>query len=159
MPKPPKQKPGNSKQDYETPDDLIAAITKRYGPLEIDLAAREDNKKAPLCITPEQDSLVTPWPTDMLAFLNPPFENIKVWAQKCAESNAKVIMLTPASVGSEWFAKFVFGRANVIILRPRFAFAGMPPNPKTGKVDPYPKDCMLTVWNIEKPGFELWRFK
>ncbi len=159
MSKPPRQKPGESKQDYQTPDDLLAALTNRYGPLEIDLAAREDNKVAPVCITPEQDSLITPWPKDILAFLNPPFSDIKPWAKKCSEAGARVIMLTPASVGSEWFAKYCFQKANVIILRPRFAFKGMPPNPKTGKVDPYPKDCMITTWNIEMPGFELWRFK
>lgn len=155
----PAQKPGSSKQDYGTPQDLLKAIKERWGDLEIDLAAREDNKKAPLCITPEMDSLVTAWPTDKLCFLNPPFANMRPWAKKCSEAGARVIMLTPASVGSEWFAAHVYGNARVIILRPRFAFEGMPPNPKTGKVDVYPKDCMLTLWNIEEPGFELWRFK
>ncbi len=36
---------GNSKQDYETPDDFIAAVVKRFGRLSVDLAATADNRK------------------------------------------------------------------------------------------------------------------
>jgi hypothetical protein len=54
----PKQKPGKSKQDYGTPWELIRAIEARWGKLTIDLAARADNAKAPLFITPEENSLI-----------------------------------------------------------------------------------------------------
>ncbi len=148
----PAQKPGRSKQDYQTPDDLLAAIKAKYGPLEIDLAAREDNKKAPICITPEQDSLKTPWPIGPLCWLNPPFSDIGVWAAKCNLAGSRVIMLTPASVGSEWYAKFCDRTCHTVFIRPRITFVGAS--------DPYPKDCMLTLWNIDsRNDFELWRYK
>lgn len=147
----PAQKPGRSKQDYETPGDLLDAIEARWGKLEIDLAAREDNKKAPLCITPEQDSLATPWPLDKLCWLNPPFADIEPWAAKCTSSGSRVIMLTPASVGSNWYAKHVHDKARVVFFGPRITFVGAD--------DPYPKDCMLTLWGLNAPGYEIWRWK
>ncbi len=152
--------PSTSKQDYETPRWLIRACEERWGTFTLDLAAREDNKRAPACITPEMDSFNTEWPKNVLCWLNPPFAKLGPWAQRCREQGARVVMLTPASVSTEWYAKYVYGFAHTILLRPRFAFDGMPVNPKTGKVDPFPKDLMLTLWNImAEPGFELWKVK
>jgi phage N-6-adenine-methyltransferase len=152
----PKQKPHRSRQDYETPDELLQAVQRRWGPFSLDLAAREDNKKAPLCFTPEQDSLLQHWhKVNGLLWLNPPFSNIGEWAAKCASEStlgAKIVMLTPASVGSEWFAKHCHQRAQVVFLRPRLTFKGCK--------DPYPKDCMLTLWGFPGPaGYENWRWK
>ncbi len=157
----PAQKPHRSKQDYGTPPALIAAVEKRWGKLWVDLAAREDNKKAPYFYSPEVDSLAQEWAQftsgwtgNPLCWLNPPFENMGDWAAKCwAESikGARIIMLSPASVGAEWFADYVWGNALVIGLRPRITFEGCK--------DPYPKDCMLTVWGIDPPGFETWRWR
>jgi phage N-6-adenine-methyltransferase len=116
----PVQKPGRSKQDYGTPWPLIRAIEKRWGRLTIDLAATRHNSKAPKCITPEEDSLKQDWSErigDGLGWLNPPFEDIDPWAKKCLlwyvstnSSSARVIMLSPASIGSEWFADNCEGR-------------------------------------------------
>lgn len=150
--------PSTSKQDYGTPQWLKPQMEARWGKFMVDLAAREDNKYAPTCITPEQDSLKTEWPKDVLCWLNPPFAKLAPWAERCSTQGSRVVMLTPASVSTEWFARFVYGKAHTILLRPRFAFDGMPPNPKTGKVDPFPKDLMLTLWNVvEEKGFELWK--
>jgi hypothetical protein len=52
VPREPIQKPGRSKQDYETPPDLIAAIEARWGKLTVDLAACADNTKCARFITP-----------------------------------------------------------------------------------------------------------
>lgn len=152
----PAQKPHRSKQDYGTPWELIKAVEARWGSLGVDLAASEGNAKAPLFFTEEDDSLKQAW-NQLLAFrlwLNPPFENIGLWADKCkteAKLGAKIIMLTPASIGSEWFARHCFGVARIIGLRPRITFEGCK--------DPYPKDCMLSLWGIDAPGFEIWRWK
>ncbi len=155
----PVQKPGKSKQDYGTPWELIHAVEKRWGQLHVDLAASDHNAKAPYYFTAEDDFLnQADWwgvtPVNSLAWLNPPFENLGPWMAKCkadAEKGAKIIMLVPASVGSEWFAQYVWGQARVIGLRPRITFEGCK--------DPYPKDCILILWGIEEPGFDLWRYK
>jgi len=154
----PAQKPHRSKQDYGTPWELIKAVESRWGSLGVDLAATNENAKAPRHYNIEQDSLKQPWHllTAFRLWLNPPFEDIGAWARKCKEESklgARIIMLTPASVGSEWFAAHCFGVAHVIGLRPRIIFEGCK--------DPYPKDCMLTLWGFPDvaPGFDIWRWK
>lgn len=159
----PVQKPGKSKQDYGTPQALIDAVEKRWGRLEVDLAATADNAKAERFIDPETDSLTQNWRELILAFsytgigwLNPPFADIEPWAAKCAaeKRGASIIMLTPASIGAEWFAKHVENAAAIVALRPRLTFEGC--------TTPYPKDCILTLWGPkfdEEPIFRTWRWK
>ena len=152
----PIQKPGKSKQDYGTPLDLIAAVTKRFGPLLVDLAAREDNKKAPEWIGPDWDSLTQDW-TQLSGnlWLNPPFANIAPWAEKCKisappGSDRRIFFLTPASVGSNWFLEHVHGHALVLALNPRLTFEG--------ETACYPKDCCCSVFG-DLPGFDVWRWR
>lgn len=155
----PAQKPGSSKQDYETPDAFLRAVTERFGVLEVDLAARRDNAKCSTFLTPEADSLSCDWGHyfGRNCWLNPPFGSIPAWAKKCAHTMAargrrptRILLLTPASVATEWFAEHVEGKALVLPLRPRLAFVG--------EKDPFPKDLMLSVYG-ERPGFETWRWR
>lgn len=155
---------GRSKQDYGTPWEFIRAVEGRWGPILLDLAAHAGNAKAPLWIGEEEDSLSVSWselcPTGNL-WLNPPFANIAPWAAKCHEEAAKrsglIFLLTPASIGSEWFHAHVYQIARVLGLRPRIPFEGPPINPKTGKPDGYPKDLMLSIYG-EPPGLDTWRW-
>ncbi len=156
----PAQRPGRSKQDYGTPLDFMRACEARFkvNHFAVDLAAREDNKLAPICITEEQNSLTVDWhKLQGLLWLNPPFSNLELWAAKCkleASCGAQIVMLTPASVGSNWYAKHVFGHAHSLFLSPRLTFQGCK--------DPYPKDCMLTLWNVESwhdEACSLWNWK
>lgn len=153
----PKQKPGRSKQDYGTPWELIRAVEKRWGRIGLDLAAVEANAKAPRYITPEDDSLTVAWHKAAgrsLCWLNPPFSDIGTWVEKCAEESergCRIVMLVPASIGSEWFARHVFGKAGVYGIRPRVTFEGCS--------DPYPKDCMLLTWGMGDEGtLKIWRW-
>lgn len=149
---------GESRQDFETPADLLAAAETRWGPLEMDLAATAETAKAPNFITPEQDSLapLTVWPRDAVCWLNPPFGHIEPWAAKCArqrerlESEGLIILLVPAAVGSNWYAKHVHDVARVYFLNGRIKFVGA--------TQPYPKDCLLAVYG-DAPGYEVWRWR
>jgi phage N-6-adenine-methyltransferase len=184
----PAQKPSRSKQDYSTPWSLVRAIEARFGKLTIDLAARADNAKAPLFITPEEDSLTQDWGKRIgngLAFLNPEFDDIAPWAAKCAgwldrprpALKAGIIKLVPASIGAEWFADNCEGKSKVIGLRPRLKFYGCHvlfkdgplkgqrkcslTNPECLGCASYPKDCMLTLWGYRfkaEPIFSTWRW-
>lgn len=170
----PRQKPGQSKQDYGTPWPLIRAIEARWGTITIDLAARVDNIKAPLFITPEENSLVVDWADrvgDGLGFLNPEFADIDPWAARCRfYEDLNLIMLTPASIGSEWFADNCEDHAKVVGLRPRIKFEGCHLLDKQGNrkcaetclgCATYPKDCMLTLWGPrveDEPIFQTWRW-
>lgn len=155
----PKQKPGGSKQDYGTPRAFIRACEARWGHFAVDLAATQDNAKASRFIPPEEDSLAVPWAAyfrhaPVLAWLNPPFGAIERWAAKCAEetrdSTLRIVMLTPASIGTQWFAEHVHGKALVLGIRPRLTFEGT--------TDPYPKDLMLSLFGFGETGFDVWRW-
>lgn len=147
-----------SKQDYETPWPFIHAVEVRFGKLAWDLAATKENTKAPLCIEPWSDSLseTCRWPFHAHCWLNPPFQKITPWAAKCASSGfgwpnlGRLFFLVPASIGSNWFARHVHGKALVLGLNgPRLSFDG---------VAPFPKDLMLCIYG-ERPGFDVWRWK
>ena len=155
-----------SKQDYGTPWEFIRACEARFGRLVADLAAHPENAKHETFLRPEQDSLSIEWakwfPTGTL-WLNPPFVDIAPWAAKCADESTRrhglILMLTPASIGTEWFQAHVHRKALVIGLAPRMIFDGAPINPKTGKPDGYPKDLMLSVFGFGANGFDTWRWK
>jgi hypothetical protein len=155
----PVQKPARSRQDYGTPQAFIDAVIGRFGPIAWDLAASAENNKAPgrNFIDEETDSLSIPWnelPGDGWLWLNPPFGMSRQFAEKCAYEamfGARILMLTPASVGSEWFNDFVKECAHVIALRPRITFEG--------EKDPYPKDLILSVYAYGLTGFSTWRWR
>jgi len=139
------------KQNYETPQALIAACERRWGRLAIDLAADEANKKADVYIGEAEDSLKTPWPAHALCWLNPPFANIEPWARKCEEhmlGGGNVLLLVPASVGALWFANHIANKADVYLLTKRVSYDGK---------SPYPKDCIIAHFHPESLGkWEAW---
>ena len=155
----PQQKPGKSKQDYETPTDLVRAIEDAFhASFTVDLAAHAGNAKVPNYVGPGspwgEDSLAVDWslfPGD--AWLNPPFSDIEPWAEKCATTvrRGRIFLLTPASVGSNWYLAHVHGRAHVVAISPRVTFVGA--------ADPYPKDLIVSVWSGIRGGFSCWRWK
>lgn len=149
---------------YGTPDDFLSAVHKRWGRLEIDLAA-EHGQQVPGCsfyITPEMDSLKQDW-TQLQGhlWLNPPYDNIKPWAEKCAQScrqeNARnsgrvINFLVPASVGSRWWYEHVWPYANTYALIGRLTFKG--------ETTPYPKDCILARYHYDGgQRFEPWDWR
>ena len=152
----PSIKRGHSRQDYETPADFMRAVADRFGAPILDLAASDENPKAPMWITEAQDSLSIAWHLQAsgVLWLNPPFGVIGPWAKKCWEEKqegCRILMLVPASVGSNWFKDFVHNRALVCFLSPRITFEGAD--------DPYPKDLVLCCYNFGTAGYECWRWK
>lgn len=152
---------GKSKQDYETPDDFFKAVVNRFGSFFCDLAATMDNRKVDRYIGPDTDSLKQDW--TLLRFpnsraklwLNPPFADIAPWAEKCLRTSSEddlttIVMLTPASIGANWFRDHVHGKALVLGLNGRLTFKGTDA--------PYPKDCMLSVFGVP-PGFNVWNWR
>lgn len=146
---------GTSKQDYRTPEDLLEAVRARFGDIEFDLAASAENAVAESFYTEADDALRCGWPptTTGVLWLNPPFGNIAPWASRCRHSAAphrRILLLVPASVGSEWFSEHVHGHAMVFALRPRPSFDGK---------NPFPKDVMLCAYGFGVTGFDTWRWK
>lgn len=145
-----------SKQDYATPDDFLAVVRGKFGPLSFDLAAHDKNHVCPSYYDIADDSLKQPWRAlSGLLWLNPPYSNIAPWAAKCAVEScngAKILFLVPASVGSNWFSEYVLPYSHVYFLNPRLTFKGAK--------DPYPKDCLLAAYGLGNVGeCEVWKWK
>jgi hypothetical protein len=111
------------------------------------------NTKAPCFFDEQENALAQQWyKIKGLLWLNPPFASITPWAAKCADEatqGAKILLLVPASVGSNWFRDHVFNQARVLFLNGRLTFVGCPTS--------YPKDCMLCSYGDE-PGCEIWKW-
>lgn len=167
----PRQKPGESKQDYATPKEFIDAVKKKFAVAHFawDLAATNENAVdgcgatgwyfGPThCIAEQRDALINNWARhrgDL--WLNPPYAHIAPWAEKCAASapyrlvqrDRRIFFLVPAAVGSNWHAQHVDGKARVYLLNGRISFDGK---------GPYPKDCYLAVYGM-KPEYSVWRWR
>jgi len=152
----PRQKPGQSKQDYRTPENFLKALKERLGikEFDIDLAADKDNAVAPRFYDEEIDSLTQKWKVgDGWAFCNPPYHNLSFWTHKAMIESlafyAKIAMLVPASVGSNWWRDSVNGKAYVLFLNGRITFVGCE--------DPYPKDCAVLIYEpFLRGGYSVW---
>lgn len=152
----------SSKQDVATPPEFIKAVTEKFGPIAFDLAAdsKNDVTHAGDYYGPGsskgEDALVQDW--DRLEghlWLNPPFGKIEPWVRKCREtifgaSRLSISLLLPASVSSNWFARYVFGTARVYCLNGRIRFVGHEHD--------FPKDLILCRYGMLS-GAEIWRWK
>lgn len=171
----PKQKPGKSKQDYETPLAFIEAALRRLelDHFDADLAAAEHNALFYPYFTRDNSAFDQPtWKFGSgYNWLNPPFANIGAWVERAYKEMhnhcASTAVLIPASTGANWWRDFVHGKAMVWLLNGRLTFGGCPPNPRTGKVDAYPKDCALLLYNprehraIQRNGdwpYDVWEW-
>lgn len=157
----PKQRPGLSKQNYETPQEFVDLVKGRLKIREftVDLAADKFNTKADFFYSEEDDSLVQDWAqwVGMWCWCNPPYFDLEPWVAKAAteaQNGAQIAMLVPASVGANWWKTWVEPYAYISFLNGRLAF--MPDKPNWL----YPKDCALllyTPWGFK--GHEIWSWK
>ncbi len=151
---------GESRQDYATPPEFFSACEKKFGPINFDLAASAHNTKCAHYFSKRDNSLAQEWhKIPGILYLNPPFDPIEPWAAKCSHESklgAKILLLVPASVGSNWFRDHVFHQAHVYFLNGRIPFD--PEHPKWG----YPKDCVLIEYGFRALAacdFEIWNWK
>jgi phage N-6-adenine-methyltransferase len=156
----PAQKPGESKQDYQTPPEFLDAVQRRFGPIRVDLAAHERNHVVPTYYGPGspfgEDAFKADWSMHGgVLWLNPPFGNVEPFAKKCREDGARgarVTMLIPAAVGTDYFAQHIHRHALILGLSPRITFVG--------ESDPFIKDLILCAYGPwVAPGFDVWRWK
>lgn len=158
------QKPGRSRQDYQTPLELLDAIEERFGSITWDAAASSDNsvvEEPGRFFSAEGISAFdADWskyftPHDLI-WCNPPFGTIQYeWAPLIERWTSqlpwlRVLFFTPAALGSEWYREHIHGKANVLVLNPRITFVGEPAT--------YPKDTMLSVFGYGLHGFDVYRW-
>jgi phage N-6-adenine-methyltransferase len=157
-------KRGASSGDIWTPQVFIDAVEKRFGSLQVDLAATAENHKAPFWITPEENSLTVAWHkfNDGRLWLNPPYGNLAPWAKKCADEKllgATILLLVPRS-GANWYWNYVEPFADVYDVG-RMVFDNC--FDKEGKLvtTSYPKDLILAHYHDSSPTQkeQRWRWK
>ena len=128
----------NSKQDYCTSPELLAAVQARYGRITFDAACTRENAVAEYgYFYPEHDALAEDWGTleGLTIFCNPPFAQSGKFAAKAEASQympvdqpwrtpPRVLLLVQAAVDTQWWEDHVRGEALVLHLAPRPAFVG-----------------------------------
>ena len=149
-------------QSYQTPPEFLAVVADRFGRIDWDLAAHDRNAVCPRYLGPgsmfAEDSLEADWPAIIgprsVAWLNPPFADIRPWAAKCArlsERGGWTLLLVPASVGTNWWSEIVHYQGFAFWLSPRLRFVGC--------ADPYPKDLALVAYGYGVTGAGPWRWR
>lgn len=158
----PRQKPGGSRQNYETPSEFILPVVRRFGEINFDLAASPHNAKSACYYTKRQNALTRTWigqgPNRSFTFwLNPPYSYIPPWVRKCDRerhflTSGQILVLLPASVGSTWFEKYVWRKAAIYFLEGRICFI---------ENEPYPKDLMLLQYRALRYALpiSIWDWK
>lgn len=121
-------------QNIATPPEFIMAVERYFG-IEIgfDLAASEENTKAPIYFSKENDALLLPWPTGVWCWLNPPFARVGEFCAECeveAARGVRIISIWPLSAD-----------ANVL---PAWRNAAV--YPITGRLWPNVRSLMLCRW-------------
>lgn len=154
-----------------TPKAFFELVEKRYGPFALDAAASYNNRKCDNFLSGPHVrgvacdcGLCSPWVVDVPAgsrvWLNPPFSNLGVWVKKCYEESMRdvsIVQLLLPSVGSRWFADYVWPHAaEIIFLHPRINFDGTEGTNM--------RDSCLVIWDRfqrEELGqqINLWRWK
>lgn len=156
----PAQKPGHSRQDYQTPPEFLAAVRRLLDitQFDVDLAATAENAVCPRYYTERDDAFKQSWLTwrqEGWNWLNPPFADLEPWVRRAweqAQLGARVAMLVPAAVGANWWRDWVDLKAQVRFLNGRLTFVG--------ETAPYPKDCCLLLYALELPAtYEVWNWR
>ena len=60
-----------------------------------------------------------------IVFCNPPYNKLKLWAQKCYEEfqqGATVVMLVPARTDTQWFHRWIYHKAELRFIEGRLRF-------------------------------------
>lgn len=118
----------SDRMDWETPPELFAWISEKYGPFDLDAAATAENALCATYFTPEDDGLAQSWEGCGSVWLNPPYgREIGKWVKKAADeffsgNVNKVVMLIPARTDTAYWHDHIQNIASVEFIRGRVKF-------------------------------------
>lgn len=122
----------SQQNEWETPQTLYDHLEISGGEFTWDLAASDNNHKAPYWFTVDNDSLVQDWSAlHGRLFCNPPYgRDIKRWIEKAADMTDfshnfdEIVMVIPARTDTSYWHEYIFDnpRASVDFLRGRLKF-------------------------------------
>lgn len=116
----PNPKPLGLRNFWQTPSELIQALTKIY-PIALDVCANENNKVCGRYFSEEDDGLSKRWKTKgKYAFCNPPYSQIKRWAIYAREElyvhGNKSLVLLPVDTSTYWWRYCALRATRIILL-------------------------------------------
>lgn len=120
-----KSKTDQTKKDlWNTKWAAVSDASHLVGNFSIDLASFHHARKAPVCITPEMNSLSIDWasviPQDTVGWCNPPFSRKFEFLAKAYEtakqSGASVCVMIPCEVTTQWWMEYVYGKASKVFI-------------------------------------------
>lgn len=120
-----KRKADNSRDDWETPNELFDLINEEFY-FSLDGAATRENRKALAYFGDTVDAFKMT-PARERIWLNPPYgQGINLWIELARrwyyEGNNLVALLLPASTASEWWQEIVREATVTKLLSPRVPF-------------------------------------
>ena len=133
--------------DWETPIILFLDACFRYkvNPI-LDVCATLKNAKCGALFTKEINGLLKQWVID--SFMNPPYSKINSWIAKAykehKENNITVLALTFAKTDTEWWHKYVEGKAEVHFIKGRIKF--IDPNTRLPSKNSAPYPSCWIIW-------------
>lgn len=130
------------RDDWQTPDVVLERV-RRLGPIGLDPASTIYNPTgAARTFTKEEDGLTRHWAGHGLVYVNPPYSEMKVWADKIAREAASVqlVALVAARSDTRWWRRMLESYPIVAFWRGRLKFKGAP--------SPAPFPSALFFYNI-----------
>jgi len=145
--------------DHRTPDDFFLALSQRYGPFDLDVAASDENHRCPLYFTKEYNALFQDWTEDRI-WMNPPYHSIDEWVDyaiiQLSKKNCKTVtMLLPARTDRPWFKKLFRCAHDIHFVEGRLNFTG--PNARKSSCAPQGSIVFHLTQKSAIPGnYEGW---
>lgn len=147
--------------DWATPQWLVDACARVWGPFDLDPCCSHETAKAPCYRTKEDNGLGDPWAHER-AWINPPYGRgeIERWISKAIKETGacnvdSALMLLPAKTDTSWFHSLVWPSATqIVFLEKRVRFE------RDGKPGGSPSFGSMLVWfdgqRKGNPGVYRW---
>ena len=111
--------------EWRTPLDLFDKLNSKYH-FDLGPCSTDENALCKKHFTKEQDGLQQSWAGHHV-FVNPPYGNVILWAQKCYFESRKnpgtiCVLLVPSRTDTKWFHEYVYHKARLEFIRGRLFF-------------------------------------
>ena len=114
--------------DWATPQELFDALNEEFC-FTLDPCASSSNEKCDKFYTKQDNGLSKDWAGERV-FCNPPYgREISKWVEKCSieanNPNTIVVALLPARTDTQYFHRFIYGKAKEVrFIKGRLKFGG-----------------------------------